>query len=551
MKVIHVKELIILLLLSISLFFSSINSLPVLDRDEARYVQATKQMVESNNYLSIKFQEDYRSKKPIGIYWLQAFSINLLANVSQTKNFKYEVLNDSIWKYRIISASAVLLTVLFLYLVSKNIISREASFNACLILASSLLVIAEAHIAKTDSILLLLSTVIFITLFKYYNRINEKNIFNFFLLWGSLGLSVLIKGPIILLLFFISILLVSLIEKNINCIKNIRPFLGILLVIFISIPWYFFMPIEEQKNFLQESFFHDFLGKVISVQERHGAFPGFYLISLLIFFFPFSIFFIPLISFLKASLKNKNILFLLCWALPCLIIMEFIPTKLPHYILPIYPAIAIIMGLMLANIKSYSKLFYTKMAYFGYFIYFLISNGLLLIIFKANYMYGQINIINILYYFILFILNNLVFIFIFKKQIKNTFYFLVFYSNAFSIIIYMLIIPSLTMLWTSRNIVLSLKNNEYTENKNTIATLGYNEPSLVFEVGTNIKVFKSIEKFSENFNLFDYLIIEKGYYIEFNKRIKKVKLKHKEISSLKGFNAAKGQWIEIYLFKKL
>ena len=63
------------------------------------------------------------------------------------------------------------------------------------------------------------------------------------------------------------------------------------------------------------------------------------------------------------------------------------------------------------------------------------------------------------------------------------------------------------MLWTSRNIAISLKNNEYTENKSTVASIGYNEPSLVFEVGTNIKVFKSIDKFSENFSLFDYLII--------------------------------------------
>ena len=168
MKVIHVKDLIVLLLLSVSLFFSSINSLPVLDRDEARYVQSSKQMVENNNYLSIKFQEEYRSKKPIGIYWLQAFSINLLASVSEIKNLKYEVLNDSIWKYRVISSIAVLLCILLLYLLSKNIIGREASFNACLILASSLLVIAEAHIAKTDSILLLLSTIIFITLLKYF-----------------------------------------------------------------------------------------------------------------------------------------------------------------------------------------------------------------------------------------------------------------------------------------------------------------------------------------------------------------------------------------------
>jgi hypothetical protein len=548
MKVIHVKELIVLLLLSLSLFFSSINSLPVLDRDEARYVQSSKQMVESNNYLSIKFQEEYRSKKPIGIYWLQAFSINLLSSVSEINNLKYEVLNDNIWKYRVISAIAVLLCILSLYLLSKNIIGREASFNASLILASSLLVIAEAHIAKTDSILLLLSTIIFITLLKYFKRIKEKNIFNFFLLWTSIGLSILIKGPILILLFCISIICISLIEKNIIWIKNTKPFLGLLLVILISVPWYFFMPLEEQKNFLQESFFHDFLGKVISTQENHGGVPGFYLIGLFIFFLPFSIFFFPLIKYLKISIRNKSIIFLLCWLLPCLIIMELVPTKLPHYILPIYPAIAVLMGIMLANHKSYKSLFFTKYSYFGYFIYFFISNGLLLMILKANAIYGQINI---LYYLILFLLNNLVFIFIFKKQLKNTFYYLVFYSNVFSAILYILIIPSFTMLWTSRNIAISLKNNEYIENKSTVASIGYNEPSLVFEVGTNIKVFKSIDKFSENFSFFDYLIIEKDYYIELNKKIKGVNLEHKKISSLIGFNAAKGQWIEIYLLKKL
>ena len=145
--------------------------------------------------------------------------------------------------------------------------------------------------------------------------------------------------------------------------------------------------------------------------------------------------------------------------------MELIPTKLPHYILPIYPAIALLMGLLLANIQSYNKLFFTKMACLGYFIYFFISNGLLLIILKTNQVYGQLNNLNIFYYLILFIFNNLVFIFIFKKQIKNIFYYLIFYSNIFSAIMYLTIIPSLTMLWTSKNIADFLKNNEYIENK--------------------------------------------------------------------------------------
>ena len=134
---------------------------------------------------------------------------------------------------------------------------------------------------------------------------------------------------------------------------------------------------------------------------------------------------------------------------------------------------------------------------------------------------------------------------------KNTFYCLVFYSNIFTAIIYLFIAPSLTMLWTSKNIADLLTNNEYLENKSTIATLGYNEPSLVFEVGTNIKVFKNIKNFIENFTFFEYLLIEKEYYIEFNKIMQDDNLNYNKISSLKGFNAAKGQWIEIFIFKKL
>ena len=95
--------------------------MPVLDRDEARYAQSSKQMLESKNYFSIKFQNEYRSKKPIGIYWLQAISVNFLANISYVSNFKYEVLNDNIWKYRLVSAMATFLSIMFLYFLSKNL----------------------------------------------------------------------------------------------------------------------------------------------------------------------------------------------------------------------------------------------------------------------------------------------------------------------------------------------------------------------------------------------------------------------------------------------
>ena len=80
MKLKKYKELLLLAFLSLIINFSTINHYPVLDRDEARYAQSTKQMIETNNYKSIKFQEELRSKKPIGIYWLQAISVNFFSN---------------------------------------------------------------------------------------------------------------------------------------------------------------------------------------------------------------------------------------------------------------------------------------------------------------------------------------------------------------------------------------------------------------------------------------------------------------------------------------
>ncbi len=551
MKNFQVKELIILLLLSFSLFFSSINSLPVLDRDEARYAQSSKQMVESNNYFSIKFQNEYRSKKPIGIYWLQTISVNLLSNITYLDDLKYDVSNDDIWKYRLVSGLATFLCVLFLYYYSQNLFQREVAFKSSLILATSLLVIAEAHIAKTDSVLLLLSTIMLVTLLNYFKRTNYKPKLNFFLLWGSLGISILIKGPLLLILLFITFVVISIIERDITWIKNSRPLIGIIFVLFIGVPWFFLMPVEEQKNFIQESFFHDFLGKAVTVQENHGGFPGFHLIGLWVFFSPFSLFFIPLIKFLKTSYKRKKISFLICWFLPLLIIMEFIPTKLPHYILPVYPAIAILMGLLFSNISKNKFFFYNKVSYLGYFFYFLISNALIFLVFKANQIYGEINFIAIIYYFILILLNNIVFIFILKKQIRNAFYYLVFYSNVFSIIIYLLILPNLTFLWTSKNIASVLEKNDYIENVSSVATIGYNEPSLIFELGTKVKVFNNIKNLKINYKKFDYLLIEKDYYMEFNEIVKEDYLSYNNIEKLKGFNFSKGKWIEVYLLKKL
>src|SRR5688500_4135790 len=65
--------------------------MPVLDRDEARFAQASAQMIESGDYVSIDFQDEPRAKKPVGIYWMQAAAVDALSGVEKRE----------IWAYRL------------------------------------------------------------------------------------------------------------------------------------------------------------------------------------------------------------------------------------------------------------------------------------------------------------------------------------------------------------------------------------------------------------------------------------------------------------------
>src|SRR4051812_39430710 len=71
----HARAAALLVALSLLMFLPGFFQIPPVDRDEARFAQATKQMVESGDYLDIHFQNEVRYKKPVGIYWLQASAV--------------------------------------------------------------------------------------------------------------------------------------------------------------------------------------------------------------------------------------------------------------------------------------------------------------------------------------------------------------------------------------------------------------------------------------------------------------------------------------------
>ena len=145
----HPRAVALLLLVALLSFLPGFFSIPPIDRDEARFAQATKQMVESGDYIDIRFQDEVRYKKPVGIYWLQG------AVVKAARALGFERALTTIWLYRVPSLLGAIGAVLLTYWAALAFVSRRAALLAGLMMASCVLLGIERLIAKTDAMLLL------------------------------------------------------------------------------------------------------------------------------------------------------------------------------------------------------------------------------------------------------------------------------------------------------------------------------------------------------------------------------------------------------------
>ena len=139
----------VLILVSLVSFLPGFFNIPPIDRDEARFAQATKQMIESGDYIDIRFQDEVRYKKPVGIYWLQAGVVRA-AEALGVRNAR-----TTIWLYRVPSLIGAIGAVLLTYWAALAFVSRRDAFLAGLMMATCVLLGVEARLAKTDAMLLL------------------------------------------------------------------------------------------------------------------------------------------------------------------------------------------------------------------------------------------------------------------------------------------------------------------------------------------------------------------------------------------------------------
>jgi 4-amino-4-deoxy-L-arabinose transferase-like glycosyltransferase len=335
------KKYIFLFLFSLLMTAGGLASMPPLDRDEPRFVQATKQMAETGNYVDIRFQDTTRYQKPIGIYWLQSAALIVSGKGADAP----------IWVYRTISALAIAIAVVATAWIGASLFGLNAGIAAGLIVAAIFATAFEGRDAKTDAALLACCVLAQGALARIYlaaRRGEPVAGYLPWLFWAAQGAAILIKGPIAPLLSALTVLALFAYEREWRWLAKLKAGRGLLLVLLIVLPWLALITWKSSGAFLQQAVGKDMMGKVAQGQESHGGYPGYYAVTYSLFMWPFGLAAIGAgLLALNRFRDDPRLRFCLAWYISFWLVFELIPTKLPHYMLPAYPAVALLVGWLL------------------------------------------------------------------------------------------------------------------------------------------------------------------------------------------------------------
>jgi len=337
-----------LVMLCLALYVPGFFTLPVLDRDEARFAQATVQMHETGDYMVPRFQDDLRAKKPVAIYWAQTLTTGAvrLAGADGPGG------HPDIWAFRIPSLIGAIVVVLLTWRLGVWLYDARTGFIAGGLMAATVLLIAEANIAKTDAALAAAIMAAQLALARVWLARDgtrpAPGTGNTVLFWTALAIGILLKGPVAPMVCGLTLVALAATSRQVRWIGLLRPVRGGILMVLLTLPWAVSVWISTDGTFFGDAVGGDLLPKLVGGQEGHGAPFGYYLALLAVAFFPANLLLLPALAKAWGARRTDAVIFLAAWIIPSWLVFEIVPTKLPHYVLPLYPALAILTAAFIA-----------------------------------------------------------------------------------------------------------------------------------------------------------------------------------------------------------
>ena len=354
------NDLVVLVIVASLAILAGLGNGTFWEPDEPRFAEATRQMFARGDFVTPYLNGVPRFEKPILFYWTQAAA--------------FTAFGDNEFAARLPSAIAGVGIILILYLLGVEIASRRAAFVAALVMATMFRFVTFARIGLTDV------PVMFFVIAALYGFVRTQPSFGgdrrwgpasagppasrvstawAFFAWVCIGLGVLTKGPVGLLSVVIWATYAGF-SRNWSVFARTRPLIGMTLALAIALPWYVVMAVQHGRAFTDFALGHEIVERMLSEESFGAPARGFF------YYFkiwpgdaaPWSAVFVASVGWIAwrwSSLDRgarQAVMFEAAWFVSVFLVFSVSRSKVPHYVLPAYPAAALLIGVFVDRLAD-------------------------------------------------------------------------------------------------------------------------------------------------------------------------------------------------------
>lgn len=309
--------------------------------DEARYAEVAREMNESGEYIVPQLNGTTYSEKPPLFFWaIHIFSLPF----GEVTEFSAKL--PSMFG----GLFSVILTYLIAYNLSKD---KKTAILSSLLYLSTLKILYQSQFGQID---MFLSALVLLQIFIFLKNLENKNIKNSIYLGIAGSLSILAKGPVGVIPVILILLLTSLFKMDKTILKSIKWLPYLISLLSPVIIWLFLAYIKAGTTYLRTILFHQNVERYVT-PWHHTQPPYYYLLVILAEFLPFSLLlFGAILNVIKNKLwKNTKLQLIIAWIVSYLLFFSLSSGKRDVYIIPIYPALSILLCFILTMFSEKIK----------------------------------------------------------------------------------------------------------------------------------------------------------------------------------------------------
>jgi 4-amino-4-deoxy-L-arabinose transferase-like glycosyltransferase len=323
------RDRLLLTLLALLILLPGTFGVSLFDRDEGWYAQVSREMLASGDWLVPTYLGHTWLAKPPLLYWCVSAA--------------WSILGVNEFAARLVNVIATTLTVQLIAALGAAMLNRRAGLLAAVAYITAGLPALVGKMLLTDPLMLLFATAAQLTLFRM--AADRVTVTRGLLFWGCVGLSALAKGPAVVVFVGAFALAMLVGPAGRHWVRAPRLWLTLPVALLVAGPWFAYITAHEGPVFLKQFLGYEVVSRIAGTPHGHGGPPGYYLLLSIVGLLPWTALVPGVVIDAIARFRTDPITrVLVIWCLLPWIVLELIHSKLPHYIVPCYIPLALLLG---------------------------------------------------------------------------------------------------------------------------------------------------------------------------------------------------------------